>query len=31
MAHVVGFVLGVGGVFVFRKKQLSPWERVDYY
>jgi membrane associated rhomboid family serine protease len=31
MAHVVGFILGVGGVFVFRKKELSPWERVDYY
>jgi membrane associated rhomboid family serine protease len=31
MAHVAGFVLGVGGIFVFRKKQPSPWERVDYY
>jgi rhomboid family protein len=31
MAHVVGFVLGMGAVFVFRKKELSPWERVDYY
>jgi membrane associated rhomboid family serine protease len=31
MAHVAGFVLGVGGIFVFRKKQSSPWERVDYY
>ncbi len=31
MAHVAGFVLGVGGIFVFRKKQPSQWERVDYY
>jgi membrane associated rhomboid family serine protease len=31
MAHVVGFVAGVGGVFLFRKKELDPWERVDYY
>ena len=30
MAHVVGFVAGVLGVFVFRKRQLDPWERVDY-
>jgi len=30
MAHVVGFVVGVLGVFVFRKRQLDPWERVDY-
>jgi membrane associated rhomboid family serine protease len=31
MAHVAGFVLGAIGVFVFRKKELAPWERVDYY
>jgi membrane associated rhomboid family serine protease len=31
MAHVAGFVLGALGVFVFRKKQFTPWERVDYY
>ena len=31
MAHVAGFVIGVVGVFVFRKRQLDPWERVDYY
>jgi membrane associated rhomboid family serine protease len=31
MAHVAGFVLGALGVFVFRKKELSPWEPVDYY
>ena len=30
-AHVIGFVAGVGGVFVFRKRQLDPWERADYY
>jgi len=29
-AHVVGFVAGLGGVFLFRKRQLDPWERVDY-
>jgi membrane associated rhomboid family serine protease len=30
-AHVIGFVAGAGGVFVFRKRQLDPWERADYY
>src|SRR6185295_8538835 len=30
-AHVMGFVTGAGGVFVFRKRQLDPWERADYY
>src|SRR5258705_9299322 len=30
-AHVVGFVTGVGGVFVFRKRALDPWDRVDTY
>src|SRR5207248_3616114 len=30
-AHVVGFVTGVGGVFVFRNRQLDPWERQEYY
>ena len=29
-AHVVGFVAGLGGVFLFRKRQLDPWERVDF-
>jgi membrane associated rhomboid family serine protease len=28
-AHVVGFVVGVGGVFVFRKRALDPWDRVN--
>ena len=30
-AHVVGFVVGMGGVFVFRKRALDPWDRVDTY
>jgi membrane associated rhomboid family serine protease len=30
-AHVIGFVSGVGGVFVFRKRALDPWDRADYY
>jgi membrane associated rhomboid family serine protease len=30
-AHVVGFVVGAGGVFVFRNRQLDPWEREEYY
>jgi membrane associated rhomboid family serine protease len=30
-AHVVGFDAGVGGVFVFRKRALDPWDRVDTY
>ena len=30
-AHVVGFVVGAGGVFVFRNRQLDPWERQQYY
>src|SRR5436309_12588879 len=29
-AHVVGFVAGLGGVFLFRNRQLDPWERVDF-
>jgi membrane associated rhomboid family serine protease len=29
-AHVVGFVAGLGGVFLFRKRQLEPWDRVDF-
>jgi len=28
-AHVVGFVVGIVGVFVFRKRQVDRW--VDYY
>jgi membrane associated rhomboid family serine protease len=30
-AHVIGFVAGLGGVFIFRKRQLDPWQRSDYY
>jgi rhomboid family protein len=30
-AHVVGFVVGMGGVFVFRKRELDPWDRTQYY
>ena len=30
-AHVMGFVAGAGGVFVFRKRALDPWDRADYY
>jgi membrane associated rhomboid family serine protease len=26
-AHVIGFVAGAGGVFVFRKRELDPWEQ----
>jgi membrane associated rhomboid family serine protease len=25
-AHVVGFLVGMGAVFLFRKRQLDPWE-----
>src|SRR5436305_9226063 len=31
VAHIVGFVVGVGGVFVFRKRELDPWDRTQYY
>jgi membrane associated rhomboid family serine protease len=30
-AHVVGFVIGMGAVFVFRKRELDPWDRTQYY
>jgi rhomboid family protein len=30
-AHVAGFVAGVGGVFLFRKRELDPWEPREYY
>src|SRR5215472_7068981 len=30
-AHVVGFVTGAGGVFVFRKREPDPWDRGEYY
>jgi membrane associated rhomboid family serine protease len=30
-AHVVGFVVGMGGVFLFRKRERDPWEQANYY
>jgi membrane associated rhomboid family serine protease len=30
-AHVVGFLGGMGGVFLFRKRALDPWDGADYY
>jgi len=30
-AHVVGFLVGAGGVFVFRNRSLDPWDRTQYY
>jgi rhomboid family protein len=30
-AHVVGFLGGMGGVFLFRKRSLDPWDGADYY
>ena len=30
-AHVVGVVVGMAGVFVFRKRQLDPWEGARHY
>jgi len=30
-AHVVGFIVGMGGVFLFRKRALDPWESVERY
>ena len=29
-AHVVGFIVGMAGVFVFRKRQLDPWDGANY-
>ena len=29
-AHVAGFVMGVIGVYVFRKRGYDRWERIDY-
>jgi membrane associated rhomboid family serine protease len=31
MAHVVGFIVGMGGVFVFRKRALDPWDAANGY
>jgi membrane associated rhomboid family serine protease len=30
-AHVAGFVVGMLGVFVFRKPQVDRWDPIDYY
>jgi membrane associated rhomboid family serine protease len=30
-AHVVGFIVGMAGVFVFRKQDRGPWEQANYY
>jgi len=30
-AHVVGFLVGLVGVFVFRKREVDRWERIDDY
>jgi membrane associated rhomboid family serine protease len=29
-AHVAGFVVGMVGVFAFRRRQVDRWERLDY-
>jgi len=29
-AHVVGFLAGVVGIFVFRKRERDRWARPDY-
>jgi membrane associated rhomboid family serine protease len=29
-AHVIGFITGLGGVFLFRKRQLDPWQGGGY-
>jgi membrane associated rhomboid family serine protease len=30
-AHVAGFIVGVVGVFVFRKPEVDRWDPIDYY
>ena len=30
-AHVAGFVVGMGAVFLFRKRARDPWEGANYY
>jgi membrane associated rhomboid family serine protease len=29
-AHVAGFLVGVAGVFVFRRREADRWERWNY-
>ena len=30
-AHVVGFLVGMGGVFLFKQRALEPWDQGNYY
>ena len=30
-AHVVGFLFGMGGVFLFKQRALDPWDETQYY
>ena len=30
-AHVVGFLVGMGGVFLFKQRALDPWDQTNYY
>ena len=30
-AHVVGFLAGMGGVFLFKKRTLDPWDQTRDY
>ena len=30
-AHVAGFLVGIGGVFLFRKREPNRWESADYF
>jgi membrane associated rhomboid family serine protease len=30
-AHVVGFLAGMGGVFLFKQRALDPWDQANYY
>jgi membrane associated rhomboid family serine protease len=30
-AHVVGFLVGMGGVFLFKQRALDPWDEANYY
>ena len=30
-AHVAGFVVGMGGVLIFRKRSLDPWDQAQPY
>jgi membrane associated rhomboid family serine protease len=30
-AHVVGFLVGMGGVFLFKQRALEPWDQANHY